>query len=92
MTRAMVARGRGGIRLAGRSFDTHRHEEGQHAAPHLAGASDGHVKHLDYIFDIPLKFAQTLVGFKHDEVTQEPFVVLSRSVPKKGLIGRLFGA
>ena len=33
-----------------------------------------------------------LVGFKHDEVTQEQFVVLSRPVPKKGLIGRLFGA
>jgi len=32
MTRAMVARGRGGIRPAGRSFEIHRHEEGQHAA------------------------------------------------------------
>ena len=47
---------------------------------------------VDYIFDIPLKVAQALVGFKHDEVTQEQFVVLSRSGPKKGLIRRLFGA
>ena len=47
---------------------------------------------VDYIFEIPLRVARTLVGFKHDEVTQEQFAVLSRSAPKKGLIGRLFGA
>jgi len=55
-------------------------------------AAGGDAAGVDYIFEIPLRVAQTLVGFKHDEVTQEQFVVLSRSVPKKGLIGRLFGA
>ena len=51
---------------------------------------------LIYIFEIPLRVAQTLTGFKHDEIcphmTEEQFVVLSRSAPKKGLIWRLFGA
>jgi hypothetical protein len=55
-------------------------------------AAGGNAAGVDYIFEIPLKVAQTLVGFKHDEVTQEQFVVLSRSAPKKGLIRRLFGA
>ena len=55
-------------------------------------AAGGDAAGVDYIFEIPLRVAQTLVGFKHDEVTQEQFVVLSRSVQKKGLIGRLFGA
>jgi hypothetical protein len=55
-------------------------------------AAGGNAAGVDYIFEIPLRVAQTLVGFKHDEVTPEQFVVLSRSVPKKGLIGRLFGA
>ena len=53
-------------------------------------AAGGNAAGVDYIFEIPLKVAQTLVGFKHDEVTQEQFVVLSRAEPKKGLIGRLF--
>jgi hypothetical protein len=55
-------------------------------------AAGGDAAGVDYIFEIPLRVAQTLVGFKHDEVTQEQFVVLSRPAPKKGLIGRLFGA
>jgi hypothetical protein len=55
-------------------------------------AAGGIAAGVDYLFEIPLRVAQTLVGFKHDEVTQEQFVVLSRSVPKKGLIRRLFGA
>ena len=54
-------------------------------------AAGGDAAGVDYIFEIPLKVAQTLVGFKHDQVTQEQFMVLSRSGPKKGLIGRLFG-
>ena len=59
-------------------------------------AAGGDAAGVDHIFDIPLKVAQTLVGFKHDEVSpsmaeEEPFVVLSRSVPKKGLMARLFG-
>jgi hypothetical protein len=53
-------------------------------------AAGGNAADVDYIFEIPLRVAQTLVGFKHDEVTQEQFVVLSRAEPKKGLIGRLF--
>src|SRR5262245_18166943 len=48
---------------------------------------------VDYIFEIPLKVAQSIVGFKHDEdclhITEERFVVLSRSAPK-GLLGRFF--
>lgn len=44
---------------------------------------------VDYIFDIPLKVAQTLVGFKHDQ-SEEQFTVLSRSAPKRGFLGRLF--
>ena len=50
-------------------------------------AAGGDAAGVDHIFDIPLRVAQTLVGFRHDEVTQEQFVVLSRSVPKKGLFG-----
>jgi hypothetical protein len=49
---------------------------------------------VDYIFDIPLKVAQTLVGFKHDQdcphASEEQFTVLSRSAPKRGFLGRLF--
>jgi hypothetical protein len=59
-------------------------------------AAGGDAAGVDHIFEIPLKVAQTLVGFKHDEVcphmTEAQFVVLSRSAPKKGLIARLFGA
>lgn len=59
-------------------------------------AAGGDAAGVDHIFEIPLKVAQTLVGFKHDEdcphMTEEQFVVLSRSAPKKGLIARLFGA
>ena len=58
-------------------------------------AEGGDAAGVDHIFDIPLKVAQTLVGFKHDEacpaLTEEQFVVLSRSAPKKGLVARLFG-
>ena len=59
-------------------------------------AAGGDAAGVDHIFEIPLKVAQTLVGFKHDEVcphmTEERFVVLSRSAPRKGFIARLFGA
>ena len=54
-------------------------------------AAGGDAAGVDYIFEIPLRVARTLVGFKHDEVMQGQFVVLSRPVPKKGFIGRLFG-
>jgi len=36
---------------------------------------------VDYIFEIPLKVAQALVGFKHDEecpyILEEQFIVLA---------------
>ena len=51
---------------------------------------------VDYLFEIPLKVAEALVGFKHDEawphVIGEQFEVLSGPEPaKKGLLGRIFG-
>ena len=49
-------------------------EEAQRAA----GGDDADV---DYLFDIPLRVAQSIVGFKHDEdcshMNGAPFVVLS---------------
>jgi len=57
-------------------------------------AEGGEEADVDYIFEIPLKVAQSLVGFKHDEacphLREEHFVVLSRSAPKKSFLGRLF--
>jgi hypothetical protein len=48
---------------------------------------------VDYLFEIPLRVAQSIVGFKHDEacphLTEGHFVVLSRP-PKKGFLGKLF--
>lgn len=62
-------------------------EEAQRAAGGLAAD-------VDHIFEIPLKVAQSLVGFKHDEccsqIADEQFVVLNRKAPKKGLLARLF--
>lgn len=50
---------------------------------------------VDYIFEIPLKVAQSLVGFKHDEdcqhISKEQFVVLSRPNMRKGFLAKLFG-
>jgi hypothetical protein len=53
---------------------------------------------VDYIFEIPLKVAQTLVGFKHDEthesVVEGQFMVLSRGKTAKSdkrFFSRLFG-
>jgi len=55
-------------------------------------AEGGTSADVDYIFDIPLKVAQSIVGFKHDEdcphLTDEQFVVLTRDRPKKGLLSR----
>jgi len=53
-------------------------------------AAGGDAAGVDHIFDIPLKVAQTLTGFRHDESEAE-FTVLSRSGPKKGVLSRLFG-
>ena len=61
-------------------------------AQHAAGGDGADV---DYIFEIPLKVAQAMVGFKHDEdcphMTDGHFVVLTRPTPKKGVLGKLFG-
>jgi hypothetical protein len=58
-------------------------------------AEGGEQADVDYIFEIPLKVAQTLVGFKHDEnyesVIEGGFMVLSNGTSKKGLLSRLFG-
>ena len=62
-------------------------EEAQRAA----GGEDADV---DYLFEVPLRVAQTLVGFKHDEdcphMPAERCVALSRAAPKTGLFSRLF--
>jgi hypothetical protein len=63
-------------------------EEAQHAA-------GGDNADVDYIFEIPLKLAEGLVGFKHDEgdtrVIDGQYFVLSRTAPTGGLLRRLFG-
>jgi hypothetical protein len=50
---------------------------------------------VDYIFETPLKLAEALVGFKHDEddthVIDGRYVVLSRTEPAGGMLRRLFG-
>ena len=49
---------------------------------------------VDYVFEIPLKVAQSLVGFKHDEdcphLVDKQFVELSRTAPVGGFFRRLF--
>ena len=51
---------------------------------------------VDYLFEIPLQVAKSLVGFKHDEdcphLAEKPFVVLSRPAAKKGFLSRLMGS
>ncbi len=50
---------------------------------------------VDYIFEIPLLVAQSLVGFKHDEdcpfMTEGEFVVMARTALKKGFFATLLG-
>ena len=66
--------------------------KGMEEAQHAAGGDDAGV---DYIFEIPLKVAEALVGFKHDEdnthVIDRQYVVLSRPAPARGLLRHLFG-
>jgi hypothetical protein len=58
-------------------------------------AEGGDNANVDYIFEIPLKVAQSLVGFKHDEVCDHliggRFDVMSSATPKTGIPNRLFG-
>lgn len=54
-----------------------------------AGGKDADVDHL---FDIPLKVAESITGFKHDVVLEGEFEVLQRNDPRPtGLFKRLFG-
>jgi hypothetical protein len=57
-------------------------------------AAGGDEADVDYIFEIPLKVAQAIVGYKHDEddvhVIDKRYVVLSRAEPGGGLFRRLF--
>ena len=50
---------------------------------------------VDYISEIPLDVAKSLVGFKHDEInphlTGGRFEVMARVVPKLKLLSRPFG-
>jgi hypothetical protein len=58
-------------------------------------AEGGEDADVDLIFEIPLKLAQALVGFKHDEndahVIDGRYIVLSRAESGGGLLRRLFG-
>ena len=58
-------------------------------------AEGGDDADVDYIFEIPLKVAQTVVGFKHDEnyepVVEGNFMVLSGGKSEKGFLSRFFG-
>jgi hypothetical protein len=57
-------------------------------------AAGGDAADVDHIFEIPLKVAQSLVGFKHDEdcthLIGGHFEVLSRDTPQTGILARLF--
>ena len=57
-------------------------------------AAGGDEAGVDHIFDIPLKVAQSLVGFKHDEecthLVDKGFSVMSRTAPAEGFLRRLF--
>ena len=61
------------------------------AAQRADGGDDSDV---DHFFEIPLKVAQSIAGFKHDEecphMSEGQFVVLSRPAQKKSFLGKLF--
>jgi len=58
-------------------------------------AEGGDDAEVDHIFEIPLKLAQGIAGFKHDEVcgciAGGTFEVLERASPQGGFLSRLFG-
>jgi hypothetical protein len=51
---------------------------------HAQASAGGDDANVDYIFEIPLRTAQSLVGFKHDEICRhvigQKYTVLSRTV------------
>ena len=58
-------------------------------------AEGGEHADVDYIFEIPLRVAQSIVGFKHDEDCSHliggVFHVMSQDRPKPGLLSRFLG-
>lgn len=57
-------------------------------------AEGGDRADVDHIFEIPLKVAQQLVGFKHDEdcphIINNEFAVLSRPPQRRDFLSRIF--
>ncbi len=57
-------------------------------------AEGGDEADVDYIFEIPLLVAKSMVGYKHDEdcphLVGGTFTVMSRSAPKSGFLSRLW--
>jgi hypothetical protein len=51
--------------------------------------------HVDYIFEIPLRVAKSITGFKHDEICPHivgnEFKIMRREVLQGGIFSRLFG-
>jgi len=58
-------------------------------------AEGGDKADVDYIFEIPPRVAESIVGFKHDErcshMPENLFYALKRSEPKQGFFARLIG-
>ena len=58
-------------------------------------AAGGDSAEVDYIFEIPLKVVESIVGFKHDEKCRHlldgHFVVMSQAASKAGFFARVFG-
>lgn len=76
---------------------THLDEHGAFPAAY-AGIKDGLLAQqklgdADYVFDIPLKLAEAIVGYKHDEPSRIEFEVLSKATKPSagGFLSRLFG-
>lgn len=58
-------------------------------------AEDAEECEVDHLFEIPLKVAQTITGFKHDEacprLPNKVFHVMQHAAPQRSLFDRLFG-
>jgi hypothetical protein len=58
-------------------------------------ANGGEKANVDYIFEIPLQVAKSVVGFKHDErcdhIPDNLFDVMERTSPRPGFFARLMG-
>jgi hypothetical protein len=58
-------------------------------------AEGGEKADVDYIFEIPLRVAKSIVGFKHDErcdhMPENQFHVMSRATVNQGFFRRFFG-